>query len=483
MTEALARTCGASLEEGFAPDQGESSSAPPEGVSSGPAAGAALNEAHVEAHVEANAKANVEARGKTIATEAEPAPVEASGAASGPYPSAVATPTQNGPEGVRFDFNEGCRVLLPPRETGSWRARLRDLDTGNILFETENKGGLIRSSKRWFVRFGVEVWALEEGESEPRLVLSHEYDAAGQDILIQFPVGTLGDSVAWFSYACRFGAAHPGARVTCVISALLIPLFRDAYPEIAFVAPEEVTSQKLNEAAYASYCLGLFFQDSACEWQPVDFRHVGLHKTAAHILGLDATEIAPRIALADESRPIEEPYVVIAVQATSAAKMWNNPNGWREVIAFLRARGYRVICVDQKPVHGQGLFWNHIPNGCEDMTGLSLAEAARYMRHAALFVGLSSGLSWLAWAAGCPTVTISGFSLPSTEFATPGRVINWHTCNGCWNDPNHTFDHKDFMWCPRHVGTSRQFECTKLITPAHVTRVIETIAGFAAQPR
>jgi ADP-heptose:LPS heptosyltransferase len=46
------------------------------------------------------------------------------------------------------------------------------------------------------------------------------------------------------------------------------------------------------------------------------------------------------------------------------------------------------------------------------MTGLSLVEAALYMRHAALFVGLSSGLSWLAWAAGCPTVTISGFSLP-----------------------------------------------------------------------
>jgi autotransporter strand-loop-strand O-heptosyltransferase len=116
------------------------------------------------------------------------------------------------------------------------------------------------------------------------------------------------------------------------------------------------------------------------------------------------------------------------------------------------------------------------------MTGLSLAEAARYMRHAALFVGLSSGLSWLAWAAGCPTVLISGFSLPSTEFETPGRVINWHTCNGCWNDPNQTFDHKDFLWCPRHSGTPRQFECTRLITPGHVTRVIETFNRFGAPP-
>ena len=277
---------------------------------------------------------DIETKSETIPREA---PVVASGVAEtarGPYPAAAATPTQSGPEGLRFDFNEGCRLLLPIRETASWRARLRDLDTGNTLFETETKGGLIRSSKRWFVRFQIEVWSLDEGESEPRLVLSHEYDASGRDILIQFPIGTLGDSIAWFSYACRFGAAHPGARVTCAMSTLLIPLFRDAYPEINFVPPEEVTSQKLNETAYASYCLGLFFTDGACEWQPVDFRHVGLHKTAAHILGLDPLEMAPRIALLDESRPIEEPYVVIAVQATSAAKMWNNPNGWREVIAF-----------------------------------------------------------------------------------------------------------------------------------------------------
>jgi autotransporter strand-loop-strand O-heptosyltransferase len=396
------------------------------------------------------------------------------------YPAAAAVPTQTGAEGIRFDFNEGCRVLLPLREKGFWRARLRDVDTGNILFETENKGGLIRSSKRWFVRFSIEVWSIEEGASEPRLVLSHYYDAAGHDVLIQFPVGTLGDSIAWFSYACRFGERHPGCRVTCVMSAKIIPLLADAYPEIRFVAPEDVAAQRLDEAAYATYCLGLFFNDAAGEWQPTDFRHVGLHKTAGYILGVDLTEEAPRLALSDGSRPIEEPYAVIAVQSTSGAKYWNNPDGWREVIAFLKARGYRVICIDQKPVHGHGIMWTHIPHGAEDKTGLSLLECAHWLKHASLFVGLSSGLSWLAWAAGCPSVVISGFSHPSTEFATPFRVINWHTCNSCWNDLKFSFDHKDFLWCPRHANTPRQFECTRLITAAHVTRVIETIPGFGA---
>jgi autotransporter strand-loop-strand O-heptosyltransferase len=84
---------------------------------------------------------------------------------------------------------------------------------------------------------------------------------------------------------------------------------------------------------------------------------------------------------ADDTRPIREPYVCIAVQSTLQAKFWNNPTGWREVVAFLKEAGYRVICIDQKSSHGQGLIWTHIPAGAEDMTGdHPLVERARFMR-------------------------------------------------------------------------------------------------------
>jgi len=126
-------------------------------------------------------------------------------------------------------------------------------------------------------------------------------------------------------------------------------------------------------------------------------------------------------------------------------------------------------------------MWTQIPNGVEDETGEKpLVDRARLLRHASLFVGLSSGLAWLAWSAGCPVVLISGFTHPTNEFATPYRVINWHACNSCWNDPRHRFDHRDFLWCPRHQGTPRHFECTRLITAAQVKQVIETIPGFGA---
>ena len=155
--------------------------------------------------------------------------------------------------------------------------------------------------------------------------------------------------------------------------------------------------------------------------------------------------------------------------------------GWHEIVAFLKEAGYRVVCIDQKPVHGTGLVWNHIPHGVEDETGdRPIQERARWLRHADFFVGLSSGLSWLAWAVGTPVVMISGFTHPNNEFATPYRVINYHACNSCWNDPRHRFDHHDFLWCPRHAGTPRQFECTRLITAEQVKQVIRRIPGFGS---
>jgi len=417
------------------------------------------------------------------AVAAPPTPADPTGALPNPgggssYPPRAEQPTQVGPEGIRFDFNDGCRLFLPPRATGKWRVRLRDLDTGNTLYETENAGAQINSSKRWYVRFGIEVWAIEEGATEARLVLDDRYDLKDQEVLIQFPIGTLGDTLAWFSYCDRFAAAHPECRVTVAMSGVIIPLLKGAYPRLRLLTHAEALAERVMDRAYATYSMGLFFNDLACDHQPIDFRHVGLHRTAGHILGVDPSDEAPRLALPDESRPIAERYVCIAVQATSAAKYWNNPYGWRDVIEFLKKNGYRVVCIDQKPVHGTGIVWTHLPHGAEDGTGMSLDETARWLRHCDFFVGLSSGLSWLAWAAGATVVLISGFSLPSTEFTNPYRVINWHTCNGCWSDPALRFDHKDFLWCPRHANTPRQFECTRLITADHVKRVIGTIPGF-----
>ena len=393
-----------------------------------------------------------------VASTAEPAPKP-------PYPPPAALPTQEGPAGIRYDFNDGCRVVLPE---GKWRVRLSDIDTGNILFETVIGAGRINSSKRYYLRGRIEVWA------EDKPFFQHDYSCEGREVLVQFPVGTLGDTMGWFPYAVKFQALH-GCKLTCGMAEWLIPLYKDAYPDIKFVPHEGIEVERY----YATYSIGLFFTDDDHIHQPCDFRQVGLHRTAGYILGVDPTEVPPRIVVPDDTRPIAEPYVCIAAQSTAQPKYWNNPTGWREIVEFLKAAGYRVICIDQRPVHGTGLVWNHIPWGAEDQTGdRPLQERARWLKHAEFFVGLSSGLSWLAWASGVPVVMISGFTHPTNEFETPYRVINYHACNSCWNDVRVMFDHKDFLWCPRHAGTSRQFECTRLITAEAVKATIRRIPGF-----
>lgn len=380
-----------------------------------------------------------------------------------PYPPPASVPTQTGPIGIRFDFNLGARVLIP--EGKSWRVRLRDLDTGNVLYESSAGAAFINSTKRYFLRMSVEVL---DGKS---VIFHHEYNAEAENVLVQFPVGTLGDTLGWFPYAVKFQEQHK-CKLTCAMSGLLIPLFKESYPHIEFVTHEKIQVDKF----YATYSIGLFFDDEDRIWQPCDFRLVGLHRTAAYILGVDPAETAPKLGIKDEGPPIGEPYICIAVQSTTQSKYWNNPHGWRDIVGFLRSKGYRVICIDQKPAHGFGLVWNHIPNGAEDQTGdKPLAERVRWLRHAKAFVGLSSGLSWLAWAAGTPVVMISGFTHPTNEFSTPYRVINYHACNSCWNDVRVRFDHKDFLWCPRHANTPRQFECTRLITAGQVIGVLDKI--------
>ncbi|MDE8342962.1 MAG: autotransporter strand-loop-strand O-heptosyltransferase [Acidocella sp.] len=394
-------------------------------------------------------------------------------AKTGPYPPPAALPTQMGPEGIRYDFNLGARVVLPNRTTGTWRVTLRDLDTGNILFMNENKGAFVSSSKHFYVRFGIEI--SESDADGTRELLRHALDLRDRDVLVLFPNGTLGDSLGWLPYAVRFGETR-GCRLICAIAEPLIALVADAYPAIRFMSHAALVSEGLTETIYATYRLGLFFDDKDCIEQPTDFRLVGLHRTAGYILGVEAREAPVHLPPTPAERPIAAPYVCIATQSSSQAKCWNNPYGWAELVRFLKSEGYRVVCIDQKPVHGAGIVWNHIPYGAEDQTGdRPLLERVHWLRHAAFFVGLSSGLSWLAWAAGADVVLISGFTHPTNEFQTPYRVHNWHACNSCWNDPHERFDHHDFLWCPRHAGTARQFECTRLITAEQVIGTVKRV--------
>ena len=363
--------------------------------------------------------------------------------------------------GLEFDFNYGARVNVPE---GDWRVKLIDRDCCLTLYDEKASNVLVTSTKKYYVNFRIEVYRND------RLVLSHDMDLKQKKVLIKFPVGTLGDIIAWFPYAQVFKYKHD-CEVYCAMAPELAELFKPVYPDLHFIGPEERP-----ESIYASYYMGIFFPCDDRMHQPVDWRIVGLQKTIPYILGLEPVEIRPKIVPQNLERIIAEPYVCIATQATTQSKYCNNGTGWLNTIKHLKAKGYRVLCIDKENCHGSGSRWNTIPYGAEDFTGaLPLQERVDLLFYADFFVGLSSGLSWLAWAVGKPVVMISGFSLPLTEFYTPYRVINYHVCNGCFSDSSIEFEHHDFAWCPRHKNTDRQFECTRFISAEKVCAVIDRL--------
>lgn len=371
-------------------------------------------------------------------------------------------PAIKGPAEIYYDFNDGARVLLPE---GRWRVMIVDDESDNILFSCESGAGWVTSAKKYFVRFRIKVW---RGDEKLPL-LDETLSLKDRDVLISFPSGTLGDLLGWFHYTERFRQLHQ-CRLECVMAQNIIALLEGQYPEIRFSTPDAAPQRM----PYATYRIGLFFGGNDTH-QPIDFRQAGFHRIAGHILGVDPREVAPRLDLS-APRTIQEPYVCIAVQSTCQAKFWNNGHGWAEVVAHLKKRGYRVLCIDREARTGQGFVWNHIPYGAEDYTGnIPLQERVNLLKHASFFIGLSSGLSWLAWAAQIPVVLISGFSLPGAEFYTPWRVFSSHGCSGCWDSLHETFDHQDFFWCPRHKGTDRQYECTRLITGKQVCGVTDRL--------
>ena len=380
-------------------------------------------------------------------------------------------PTQDAVEGIKFDFNDGIRILFP-HNGKEYHVTFTDIDTGIVLFSQDTvPGAYVTSVKKFYIRFRLIIH--RKGGKEP--LFTHDFNAEGREIMIQLPVGTIGDSIGWFSYVERFQKKHR-CRIVCVMTPWIADVVRGQYPEITFISPEETKNYK----PYACYYMGLFFKGDV-DHQPIDFRYIGLHRTAGYILGVDPVDEPPRFDLSAPRR-IREKYVCIAAQSSSQAKYWNNPFGWYEVVKFLRENGYRVICIDKERVHGTGLVWNHMPWGVEDETGdKPLQERIDLIKDADFFIGLSSGLSWLAWGCGVPVVMISGFTHPTNEFATPYRVINYHTCHSCWNDMRIDFDHFDFLWCPRHKGTDRHFECTKLISAEQVITMIKKIPAFQKQ--
>ena len=273
----------------------------------------------------------------------------------------------------------------------------------------------------------------------------------GRRVYIAFDSSSLGDTIAWMPYVEEFRCLH---NCEVIVSTFKNFLFEKEYPMLEFVAPGTVVNN-----IYGMYKIGWFYNEHK---EPTLPNTIPLQQTATNILGLPYKEIKPRLAYKKSHE--QGMYITIATNSTAGCKFWTREN-WQEVINYLHGQGYTV--------RNTSLEKNPFDN-CQGLLDTSMTNTMRVIDESKFFIGLSSGLSWLAWGLGKEVIMISNFTDKHHEFECL-RPVNTNVCHGCWNDPKYKFDKGDWDWCPVNKNTENQFICQKSITPDMVIEQIKTL--------
>jgi len=344
-------------------------------------------------------------------------------------------------ETITIDHNFVLQPFLEIKGRSNSKFRVEYLDEEGVCHYRNTIGvnNWVKLNRRWYTKWTIKIWKDDEPYYEYTL------DYTGKRVYIAFDSKSLGDTIAWMPYALEFKKKH---NCHVIVSTFKNFLFKDVYPELEFIEPGTSASN-----IYAQYCIGWFYSSDK---EPALCNTVKLQEAATNILGLEFQELKPRLAFTPGDN-LYGRYVTIATNSTAGCKFWTK-EGWQQVINFLHERGYKVINISKEK--------NPFDN-CEQIEDVSMENTMNVIHHSHLFIGLSSGLSWLAWAMNKKVVMISNFTDSDHEFSCI-RITKTDVCHGCWNKAENRFDPGDWDWCPEHKGTDRQFECHQKISASQI---------------
>lgn len=312
--------------------------------------------------------------------------------------------------------------------------KVQYFDGEKLVYEkTIGSNCWVKLNREYYTKWESKVFMNNE------LIHHNILDLEGKRVYIALSSKSLGDTIAWAPYALEFQKKH---KCKVIMSTFLNKILD--MPEIELVEPGTVVPN-----VYAQYNIGWFYDTNK---EPELPNTIKLQEAATKILGLDFKEIRPNLRYESKEVPQLTKYVTIATNSTSGCKFWTK-EGWQGVINFLHNKGYKVINVSLEP--------NPFDN-CEQIINHNIFDTMALIDHSEFFIGLGSGVSWLAWALGKEVVMINNFAEEDHEFECI-RITNKNVCNGCWNNPNFKFD-KSWEFCPIWKNTPRHFECQRSIS-------------------
>jgi len=361
---------------------------------------------------------------------------------------------------VNLNFIDGPFIEILNDTNSNYHVEFINPKNDKVEYELNMKSNhWAKCSIKYYVEWIIKVKGLDNDYK-----LEYKFNPKKQKFLISFETKSLGDNIAYMGYVEEFRKKH-NCEVVC--STFHNKLFQNQYPKIQFVEPGTSVNN-----LYGMYRLGMFYKENRngidFTSHPTDPKKEPLTKMASDILGLDYVEVRPKLKKLGKD---VKKRVCIGIHSTAQCKYWNNPNGWQDITNYLLDKGYEVRLLSKEE---DGFMGNKTPIGVTKQPEGPLDDIIKILQESELFIGVSSGLSWVSWACGTPTILISGFTDVYTEpFEGISRIINKDVCNSCWN--NYDFDMSDWNWCPVHKNTDRQFECSKNITSQDVIKEIDKL--------
>ena len=281
------------------------------------------------------------------------------------------------------------RVLI--RENPEEQFTVKFYDGVKLFKEVNCNGGEeVYAQRQWFTR-----WKIEVLDKDGKVRFTDRFEPIGKVMFIKMDAYALGDNIAWIQAVEDFRRRH-NCKVIC--STFWNNLFIDSFPDILFVEPNTIVHN-----VYAQYYIGAHENDGI--YSPISVDESPLQDMAIKILGLDSSYDR------ELSRPyigekyynmeprIKGRYVCLSEHASGPEKYWRAKNGWQDVVDFFNALDIQVAVVSKEPTKLKNVI---------DLTGDDpIEERMLDIFHAECYLGVSSGLAWLAWALNTKVVMIS----------------------------------------------------------------------------
>lgn len=274
----------------------------------------------------------------------------------------------------------------------------------------------------------------------------------GLDVLLHLDSFCLGDSICFASFLDYFYDYHKPKSLR--ITTFWPELFSDT---AKYSFEPAVASPELEETIIVDKMINIGYRK-----EDIGDTQIGLMNSAKNHFQIPL-ELPPHRPPVKLKSFVKNPNkITIGPESLKKIAQWNYCGniGWQMVVDHLVDKGYEVHNISfEKTIQLDNVIYH---NGHRDIN-----HAIQQLCESRLFIGLSSGLAWLAWAYEVPVVMIAGFTKSHNEFPCY-RVRNDFVCNGCFNTFPDIKSH-----CPLFTDTPRANECHNRIYPQLVTNMID----------